>query len=77
MTYSTLLVNVVCEWLLDLCFHLENLQVANIYTHTMNGSGVGFDIIDRLLNFGLDHVVDEILMMLSISDIGRFAHVNR
>ena len=43
----------------------------------MNGSGVGFDIIDRLLNFGLDHVVDEIMMMLSISDIGRFAHVNR
>ena len=43
---------------------------------TMN-SEERFDIIEKLLEFGVDHVVNDILMMLDLSDLGQFAQVNR
>lgn len=36
-----------------------------------------FDIIGKLLEFGVDHVLDEILMMLTLRDIAQFSMVNR
>ena len=36
-----------------------------------------FDIIEKLLGFGVDHVVDDILMMLDIEDLAQFSQVNR
>ena len=35
------------------------------------------DIIEKLLEFGVDHVVNDILMMLDLADLGQFAQVNR
>ena len=45
-------------------------------TITMN-SKERFDIIEKLLEFGVEHVVDDILMMLDIEDLAQFAQVNR
>ena len=36
-----------------------------------------FDIIGKLLEYGVDHILDEILMMLTISDIAQFSMVNK
>ena len=36
-----------------------------------------FDIIEKLLEFGVDHVVNNILMMLDIADLAQFTQVNR
>ena len=36
-----------------------------------------FDIIEKLLEFGVEHVVDDILMMLDLEDLAQFAQVNR
>jgi hypothetical protein len=43
---------------------------------TMN-SEERFDIIEKLLEFGVDHVVNDILMMLDIADLAQFTQVNR
>ena len=51
------------------------LQTQN-KTITMNSED-RFDIIEKLLEFGVDHVVNDILMMLDLADLGQFAQVNR
>ena len=51
------------------------LQIQN-NTVTMN-SEERFDIIEKLLDFGVDHVVNDILMMLDIADLAQFTQVNR
>ena len=51
------------------------LQIQN-NTVTMN-SEERFDIVEKLLEFGIDHVVNDILMMLDIADLAQFTQVNR
>ena len=51
------------------------LQIQN-NTVTMN-SEERFDIVEKLLEFGVDHVVNDILMMLDIADLAQFTQVNR
>ena len=36
-----------------------------------------FDIIEKLLHFGVEHVVNNILLMLDIVDLPQFSQVNR
>ena len=42
-----------------------------------DNENVAFDIIGKLLEYGVDHILDEILMMLTISDIAQFSMVNK
>ena len=52
------------------------MQQTQNNTITMNSED-RFDIIEKLLEFGVDHVVNDILMMLDLADLGQFAQVNR
>ena len=55
---------------------VQLMQQTQNKTITMNSED-RFDIIEKLLEFGVDHVVNDILMMLDLADLGQFAQVNR
>ena len=59
-----------------------NLAISQFDFKTMirndyDNTNEAFDIIGKLLEYGVDHVLDDILMMLTISDIAQFSMVNR
>ena len=59
-----------------MCFLAIVQLMLQIQNNTMN-SEERFDIVEKLLEFGVDHVVNDILMMLDIADLARFTQVNR
>ena len=59
-----------------MCFLAIVQLMLQIQNNTMN-SEERFDIVEKLLEFGVDHVVNDILMMLDIADLAQFTQVNR
>ena len=59
-----------------MCFLAIVQLMLQIQNNTMN-SEERFDIVEKLLEFGVDHVVNDILMMLDIADLAQFIQVNR
>ena len=59
-----------------MCFLAIVQLMLQIQNNTMN-SEERFDIVEKLLESGVDHVVNDILMMLDIADLAQFTQVNR